>query len=73
MTSYQICVHIDKILRFSRHECHECVFKAILIESNICAPVFLNLLNSLRKGDKMLANTRILSLFPTSLNTFNNT
>ena len=33
------------------------------MESNICAPVSLNLLNSLRKRDKMLDNPRILSLF----------
>ena len=33
------------------------------IESNIRVPVLLNLLNSLRKRDKMLGKPRILSLF----------
>ena len=36
----------------------------------ICAPVLLNLLNSLRKGNKMLGKPRILSLFPNSFNKF---
>ena len=35
-----------------------------MIESNIHAPVLLNLLNSLRKRDKMLGKLHILSLFP---------
>ena len=39
-----------------------------MIESNIRAPVLLNLSNSLRKKDKMLGKPRILSLF---LNLFN--
>ena len=37
------------------------------------AHVLLNLLNSLRKRDKMLGKPRILSLFPNSFNKFNNT
>ena len=37
------------------------------------AHVLLNLLNELRKRDKMLGKPRILSLFPTSFNKFNNT
>ena len=37
------------------------------------APVLLNLLNSLRKRDKMLGKPRILSLFPNLFNKFNNT
>ena len=39
-----------------------------LKESNICALVLLNLLNSLRKRDKMLGKPCILSLFPNSFN-----
>ena len=35
------------------------------IESNNRAPVLLNLLNSLRKSDKIRGKPRILSLFPT--------
>ena len=37
------------------------------MESNIRALELLNLLNSLRKRDKMLGKPRILSLFPTRL------
>ena len=37
------------------------------------AHVLLNLLNELRKRDKMLGKPRILSLFPNSFNKFNNT
>ena len=43
------------------------------IESNIRAPVLLNWLYSLRKSGKMLGKSRILSLFPKSLNKFNKT
>ena len=43
------------------------------IESNICAPVLLNLLNLLRKRDKMLGKPRILSLFHNLFNKFNKT
>ena len=42
------------------------------MESYIRAPVLLNLLNSLRKRDKMLGKPPILSLFPNSFNKFNN-
>ena len=35
--------------------------------------VLLNLLNSLRKSDKMLSKPRILSLFRNNFNKFNNT
>ena len=38
---------------------------------NICAPVLLNLSNSLQKRDKMLSKPSILSLFPYSFNKFN--
>ena len=41
------------------------------MESNIRAPVLLNLLNSLRKRDKMLGKPRILSLFLNLFNTIN--
>ena len=41
------------------------------IESNIRALVLLNLLNSLRKRDKMLSKPHILCLFPNSFNKFN--
>ena len=44
-----------------------------LIESNICALVLLNILNSLPKRNKMLGKPRILSLFPNSFNKFNKT
>ena len=37
------------------------------------AHVLLNLLNSLRKRDKMLGKPRILSLFRNEFNKFNNT
>ena len=47
--------------------------KVFLIESNIHASVFLYLLNSLRKLDKMLGKPHILSFFPNSLNKFNKT
>ena len=40
-------------------------------ESNIRAPELLNLLNSLRKSDKMLGKPRILSLLPNLINKFN--
>ena len=40
--------------------------------SYIRAHVLLNLLTSLRTRDKMLDKPRILSLFPTSFNKFNN-
>ena len=43
------------------------------VESNIRAPVLLNLLNSLRTRDKMLDKPRNLSLFPNSFNKFNKT
>ena len=36
----------------------------------MCAPVFLNLLNLLRKGDKMIGKPRILSLFINPFNQF---
>ena len=39
----------------------------MIIESNICAHVLLNLLNLLRKRNKILGKPRILSLSPTSL------
>ena len=38
------------------------------MESNFHALVFLSLLNSLQKKDKLLDTTRILCLFPTRLN-----
>ena len=41
------------------------------LSSNIRALVLLNLLNSLRKRDKMLGKPRILSLFPNWFNKFN--
>ena len=37
------------------------------IESNICALVLFNLLNSLRKSDKMLGKPRIISYFAARL------
>ena len=40
-------------------------------KSNIHAPVLLNLLNKLRKKDKMQGKPRILSLFLNPLNKFN--
>ena len=43
----------------------------MIIESNIRALVLLNLLDSLRKKDKMFGKPRILSLFPNSFNKFN--
>ena len=43
------------------------------IESNIRALVLLNLLNSLRKRDKMLSKPRIFSLSLNSFNKFNKT
>ena len=39
----------------------------------MCAQVLLNLLNKLRKRDKMLGKPRILSLFCNMFNKFNNT
>ena len=39
----------------------------IYIESNIAAPVLINLLNLLRKSDIMLGKPCYLSLFPTCL------
>ena len=47
--------------------------KSFSIEYNSGAPVFLNLLNSLQKRDKMLHKPHILSLFPNSFNKFNKT
>ena len=44
-----------------------------MIESNIHAPVLLNLLNVLRKSNKMLGKPHILSLFPNLLDKFNKT
>ena len=49
------------------------VFVIRKIESNIPALVLLNLLNSLRKRDKMLSKLRILSLFLNWFNRFNKT
>ena len=43
------------------------------MESNICAPVLLNLLNLFRKRDIMLSKPRILSLFLNLFNKFNKT
>ena len=43
------------------------------IESNICAPVLLDLSNLLRKSDKMRGKPRILSLFLNSFDKFNKT
>ena len=43
------------------------------IESNIRAPVLLNLLNLLQKRDKMLGKPGILYLFVNSFNKFNKT
>ena len=43
------------------------------MKSNIRVPVSLNLLNPLRKIDKMLDKPRILSLFPSSFSKFHNT
>ena len=40
---------------------------------NICGLLLLNLLNELRKSDKMFGKPRILSLFPNSFNKFNKT
>ena len=45
----------------------------MIIETNIGAPVLLNLFHSLRKADKMLGKPCILSLFLTSFNKFNKT
>ena len=44
-----------------------------LIESNISASALLNLLNLLIKKGKMLGKPCILSLFPNSINKFNET
>ena len=43
------------------------------LESNFHALVLLNLLNLLRKRDKMLGKPRILSLFLNLFNEFNKT
>ena len=43
------------------------------VESRIRTPVLLNLLNVLRKKDKMLGKPRILSLFPNLFYKFNTT
>ena len=43
----------------------------MIIDFNIRAPVLLNLLNSLRKIDKMLGKPRTLSLLPNSFYKFN--
>ena len=40
------------------------------MESNICAPALLYLLNLLQKSDRMLGEPRILSFFPNWLNKF---
>ena len=40
-------------------------------KNGIRTPVLLNLLNMLRKSDKMLCKPRILSIFLNSLNKFN--
>ena len=45
---------------------HQNPILSILMPSNIRAPALLKLLNSLRKRDKMLGESRILSLFPNS-------
>ena len=42
-------------------------------ESTVRAPLLLNLLNELRKIEKMLGKPRILSTFFNSFNKFNNT
>ena len=44
-----------------------------IIESNICALVFFNLLNPLRESGKMLDKPRILSLFSNPFNKVINT
>ena len=44
-----------------------------LIESNIRAPVLLNLLNLLQKSDKMHGKPRFLYIFPNLFNKFNKT
>ena len=43
------------------------------MESNVPAPVLLNLLNLFQKSDKMLGKPRILSLFLKLINNFNKT
>ena len=48
-------------------------FKVFFIESNIRALVLYNLLNTLRKRDKMLGKPCVLSLFPNSFNNFSKT
>ena len=45
----------------------------MILESNIHAPVLLNLLNLLRKRDKMLDKPRILCFFRKLFNKFNKT
>ena len=63
-----------KILTFSRQKCDLSNFNVMWsIETNIHAPVLLNLLNLLRKRDKMLGKPHILSLFPNLFNKFNRT
>ena len=65
----------------SRAACPKGGFKVILlsyanlqlklkIETNICTPVLLNLLNLLRKRDKMQDTPCILSLFPNLFNIY---
>ena len=49
-----------------------CLYVILALDSHICTPVLLNLLNVLRKNDKMLSKHRILSLFPKLFNKFNN-
>ena len=44
-----------------------------MIESNVRALVSWSLLNSLRKRDKMVGNSRILSFSPNPFNIFNKT
>ena len=48
-------------------------YNEMTIEPNIRTLVLLNLLNSLRKNDKMLGKPHISSLFPNSFNEFNKT
>ena len=57
---------------------HKMRFQVILmsynkLETNIHAPVLLNLLNLLRKSDKMIGKPHILSLFSNLFNKFNKT
>ena len=47
--------------------------RGFTLESNFHAPVLLNLLNLLRKSDKLLGKPRISSLFTNFFNKFNKT